>query len=118
MKAEDTVMSDKQILQEYHPDYSLIDVSNTSRRIAKTQAEISFKAGVEQGVHAITQSVLKGNLGKSPEMRAYLDGLRWAGVKEVVEWVAGNDFYRGDDPVGICIEGDNWRAKLKEWGIE
>ena len=66
------------------------------------QAEISFKAGIEQGFKQIDDEEL---IPKSFE-----NGKKY-GIKEVVEWIQNH---------GGCLDGSRleWQAFLKEKGIE
>ncbi len=41
-----------------------------------------------------------------------------AGIKEVVDWVNKNVAWRPDAPYKSAIDMDDWKAKVKEWGIE
>ena len=66
---------------------------------AKTLIEISFKAGQEHGLVIAKKNYL---LGKAH------------GRKEVAKWIKGHWSCRY--PVGSSGY-DEWKAKLKEWGI-
>ena len=62
------------------------------------QAEISFKAGYDEGIEA-------GD---------YCEGItegRHIGIKEVVDYLKADMIY------GILIDNDRWQAKLKEWSL-
>lgn len=54
MKAEDTVMNDEQIAEIVSVGNQIEDINrepaHIERAIAKAQAEISFKAGMKQGI--------------------------------------------------------------------
>ena len=100
MKASDTVMPFSQI--------EAIDLKNAESNftdalydVAREQAEISFKVGMEySNKEAYNSGVYNG----------YAEGLA-CGIKEVVEWVHNHS----GSLDGQRIE---WHKQLKEWGIE
>ncbi len=47
---------------------------------------------------------------------AYEDG-RQAGIREVVEWVNANTYWREDAPYKSVLDPADWKPQLKEWGI-
>lgn len=40
-----------------------------------------------------------------------------AGMKEVVDWVEDNVGWRPDAPYKSAIDMNEWKVKLKEWGL-
>ena len=94
MKAKDTIMSDEQLAEAHsYPN------GNHLRRIAQTQAEITFALGEEQGIQK--------------------------GRREVVEWVKEHSEVKAEytDDLHLLrsyieLPSGLWQAKLKEWGIE
>lgn len=77
---------------------------------ADNQAEISFKAGMEQGEDLI----LKNN-----NMADILHQARQEGIKEVAEWLKTRiePSKSWDEPDYCDISLDDLQAKLKEWGL-
>ena len=97
MEAKDTVINRGKMVEGGHVE-SLLEA----------QAEISFKAGIEEAFSRYKES---------PEYILKLMSTKLEGIREVVEWIKRNDFYNGTDPAGICIENPLWQAKLKKWGL-
>ena len=90
MKAEDTAMSDEDLMDiawRIYPDKTNTPFITQERRaVAKAQAEISYKAG----------------------------------IKEVVDWINENNsimVVKDDGATMFLYVGNEWQAKLKEWGI-
>ena len=117
MKAEDTVMSDGEIIKR-------AGKGDKSRQycykaIAKIQAEISFKAGWEAHKKVAKEQI-----------EAHGDICYKAGIKEVVGWIGkrkkvdeyGNSYiilaYNIASKGAKPLLTDDWQAKLKEWGIK
>jgi len=125
MEAEDTVISLDEFnawSRDWHslngvPElYMKADFLNRWE-LAKLQhqAEISFKAGREEGVK-FAHKQFDANLPEIMEQSQQL------GIREVVEWVEehGISTY-GRAPLKIKWQSVNpieWQAKLKEWGIK
>ena len=83
---------------------------------AEHQAEISFKAGIEEGY--------KRGLFMKPNPDGVYENGKRDGIKEVVEWIDRE--YRSNtieynpyiNTLFLQIGYFKWQAKLKEWGIE
>lgn len=105
MEAKDTVMHLDDIDEGRMPDSY-----GSLRKALKKQAEISFKAGKQEGIRLTAVA---------------LDESKKAGIREVVEWIednAGLDAPKLIDKLNtgstfIPIGTEKWQAKLKEWGI-
>ena len=95
MEAKDTVI-------KTHNPQILPEINQYQIALLHQQAEISFKAGQQNGL--------------SLEMQgdAYCSGLM-QGRKEVVEWVERALIVHPDNRKQFIKE---WQAKLKEWGID
>ena len=128
MEAKDTVMgkdgifgvivaSDKNIT--YSPQY-YTDNKGELRAVAKAQAEISFKAGQEEGfiLAKVTDPVLLSKAEHEElnrRAKAFLDDVKLSGIKEVVE--------RSNEPcphTGGFLKRDCdtcWQAQVKDWGL-
>ena len=114
MKAKVTVISPEQleaIIQERFPIFELNEEDEEERdatieEIAKAQAEISFKAGYQQGY----------TRARNHCEDVLLPLERVAGMKEVGEWVnKHNKFYRfGFEDGTVLIYAEDWQAFLKE----
>jgi len=88
------------------------------RIIAKDQAEISFKAGYDEGLKV-------GILDAKELDQGMLKAQRKAGIREVVEW---GDNICDKHPTEATKRGlrwilqrecpQCWQAKLKEWGVD
>ena len=101
MKASDTVMTFMEQSNEMKTAKALPGC------LVRKQAEISFKAGQEEGIshrYGIETLVDIGN-------DAFRDGKK-AGIKEVVEWV--NSERKNQNP---SVWYSRWQAKLKGWGL-
>jgi len=131
MEAKDTVMGKKKIQEltghttSYEPADTQISYSlNTIKQLLKTQAEISFKGGMEEEARGGHNSI------------SYLEGLRDGdkqrydigvedgkvegvaeGIREVVEWIQKNHRLEPEEG-GVTVSQTEWQAKLKEWGID
>lgn len=79
---------------------------------AEAQAEISFKAGYEQGWNDNKPYLPDANEPWDREQTVFDDGKK-AGIREVVEWIESQRVNKG-----INDRRQEWQAKLKEWGIE
>jgi len=108
MEAKDTVMSKEQL--------DAIDLKNAESNFidalwdtARQQAEISFKAGFEEGRKVIPTNEVQGTI--------YLEG-KQTGIREVVEWVEENAYPPAAYKDIRRFRYDDWQAKLKEWGID
>ena len=73
------------------------DSSQWEKRL--DQAEVSYKAGYEEGVDA----------------EGWCDGYQ-KGMRGVVEWVEANGIK--DKSGNVHVPKSEWQAKLKEWGLE
>ena len=103
MKAEDTVIS----LEGGDNESLHIQMRN----ILKQQAEISFKAGFDEGVKK-TLTAADSTFG------AMLKVERQKGIQEVVDWINAHlTVWPGGIPTMQALSKE-WQAKLKEWGIE
>ena len=110
--AEDTVMNEKEIAQAYQKGRdeadSPIDEGAAWKVIAKAQAEISFKAGMEHGdKKAYECGVYNGEA----------EGLA-KGIKEVVDWIKK---YRSESTrefICLTFSREGFESKLKEWGLQ
>lgn len=111
IEAKDTVMSDEQIFgaingenAEYVeltgiPEELVLEIKAKQRQfrsVAQAQAEPSFKAG-EQESDKKWRLILKDSVAMA----------KLAGIREVVDFIKSVGYSSGD-----------WRAKLKEWGVE
>ncbi len=99
MEAKDTVMTWKQTCECSHNPVNEL----RERDITERQAEISFKAGYDEGIND------KVGFGLSVHGAAIL-----VGRKEVVDWVELNTKQFQGYPY---MDPDKWQAKLKDWGI-
>ncbi len=86
MEAKDTVMTPEELTVIWN---ERCDGFEVAKRIAETQAEISFKAGIREVVELINK------IGVSSHIKTM------EGAIDVIELVKRP-----------------WQAKLKEWGIE
>jgi len=93
MEAKDTVMRDEQIIK-------------------LTQDIFRELIGDEIPVEHISIELIKPILGNQAEI--FFE----AGIKEVVEWVNKNIFWKKDATHSTSFYPKEWQAKLKEWGIE
>ena len=88
------------------------DTVAENKALVMRQAEISFRAGYEQGFDDCIKSTHENDFS----------GGKRAGIKEVVEWIKRNrkeiTSYWEADLVETYIPDDLWEAKLKEWGID
>ena len=100
MEAKNTVMSNLAEPIIKHPNLPM------GQAIAIEQAEISFKAGIEEAQNRLCSlevfEIAKEALSKE----------RLAGIREVVEWSMQND------PNNNFWKSRCWQAQLKEWGID
>ncbi len=110
MEAEDTVMNSGQMNQAVLANLEL----PMGQAIATKQAEISFKAGYDEGR---LYGQAEGRLGKSVE--DYERGIK-AGIEEGVEWIEEHSSLLsvGDIPDKVTIWEDAWQAQKESWGIE
>ena len=142
MKALDTVMSPDELLALCQK-YQLVEI--TAKKVAEMQAEISFKAGRQQGYDKGVSAGINQGISAcvaSPEnaVQHLLDEARQAGIKEVVELgipvsidkrgAIPHFHYLGTDKglveydmassfidqTGIIVFIG--QAKLKEWGLD
>lgn len=116
MKAEDTVMSDKQIWDleriKYDPNADEAGLFMSALKgVAQAQAEISFKIAKTLGVAETMKFSLKA-----------MEDMKKAGIKEVVEWIGENtqNIYHNDTRHIKCLALNipEWQAKLQEWGYD
>ena len=114
MKAEDTVIknfSPYWVTAEIHDvDGEVVcDEKYDMGKLLKSQAEISFKAGMEYGnKEAYESGVYNG----------YAEGLA-DGIKEVVNWINSTHLKKTvnyNEP-NLIIPLRYWNSKLKEWRI-
>ncbi len=100
MEAKDTVMEGRDLCRLFIN--STLSTSDSLRKVAKAQAEISFKAGQED--------VCTVPVSKFIEQ----------GMRKVVEWMARYSLtaYGNYYNIGWSISLKEWQAKLKEWGIK
>ena len=126
MKAEDTVMNDKQIIKasgKLGAIFPLMHIGELEEQL-KAQAAISFRAGEDQGYKNGHTSGY--NLATSEDAHSLIEQARvgrMAGIKEAVEWVRANAsviniFTTGGKSNDLAFPIHFWQAKLKEWGIE
>lgn len=113
-KWDDTVLSDEQLEEDIRKDYKDFRIKDEADYIRDiliwtrgTQAEISFKAGVEFG----NQESYEIGIDEGKTI-----GLA-DGIKTVVDWIENNNHYN-DYWDTIAIENNEWNTQLKEWGIE
>ncbi len=109
MEAKDTVMKDV-------TPVGLLQNQNELDGLLREQAEISFKAGREEGftLAKVTDPVLLSKTEHEElnrRAKAFLDDVRLSGIKEVVEWIEWKGFKH-------TVLDDVWQAQLKEWGIK
>lgn len=114
MKAKDTVMGRNELLDKFGVvlNEGILNRDERLRVVAEAQAEISFKAGYKQGVAD----------RENASDEEYKAGIK-AGIKEVVEYLKP---FTTEAPFAgkqlgqfiIHLERPDWRAKLKEWGID
>ena len=115
---EDTVMTLEQIYNAKAYAYNKATGSEDSREldgdigIAKAQAEISFKAGYDQGWSDNKPYLPDANEPWDREQIVFDDGKK-AGIKEVVEWINEYTDFAAPHPFGRL----DWQARLKEWGL-
>ena len=105
MKDEDTVMNfDEALMDAYENNNPTSDHAIGCRAVAKAQAEISFKAGMEEESRGGTNSL------------SYLKGVQEGGkigIKEVVEAInKSGAHYCFTDTVS-----EWWEAQVKNWGL-
>jgi len=90
-------------------------------RALKAQAEVSFKAGVEQGIELVIEDVISGGKGQrlQKKLEKFIEDARKAGMREVVEWLVENTepFLDANGFQHLRIKNSKWQAQLKEWGI-
>jgi len=108
MKWEDTVIQDMTPYEIREGMENFID----GEKLAKAQAEISFKAGYNQALkeHEWDDNYYKG---------------KKAGMQTVVDWLEGcmlREHCDTKDKGVFCrdyrVYDGEWRLKKKEWGIE
>jgi len=120
MEAKDTVMSEEKIrkiyldraIERYGVEggtqiISQLESVNNGQDIAEAQAELSFKAGYEQKCFETYEAGVKDGNQK--------------GIREVVEWLhqdINREIHKGFEVVIFKALGEDWQAKLKEWGID
>jgi len=118
MEAKDTVMSDEQLEQNIRKDYENFQVKTETDRVSdilmwtrETQAEISFKAGYEEGRTVCPTNEMQGTI--------YLEG-KQAGIKEVVEFIQERlqRYKVAPKLLGFTMLSEDWESALKEWGCE
>lgn len=118
MEAKDTVMNDEEISKklkqetadgETYEEYAsqlgihLQDAINITRYGAILQAEISFKAGWDDGCR----------VGHNEAMKL-CEGDKKAGIREVVKELYCNE----NITLAQLVSTDRWQAKLKEWNMK
>mgnify|MGYP001614744060 FL=1 len=141
MRAEDTIMSEKQVGDllslALGRNYLCSDGSEIVTidcfPLHKTQAKISFEAGYNAGLReqGSPRADLENELADDEFRKAYHIArintdmeLYKAGIGEVVEWVnqiSGSDEFTAVDGKVyqmLTILRETWQAKLKELGIE
>ena len=109
MKVEDTVMSEEQ-LEKIEKDYLNEDYSVDAIRLNRGHTE-DLRLRVAQAQAEITANLLYPVVfeeGRKAEMR------------EMVKWLVSHNRSKIMNFIGesLYIFEDEWRAKLKEWGIE
>jgi len=120
MEAKDTILDYDQLRKIcVGKDITICDATNA----AKAQAEISFKAGYEEGMKSqgTPRTDLECELAdeefrkefhiarKDTNMELYK-----AGIREVMEWIYN---FTENNAVAPNFY-DEWQTKLKKWGIE
>lgn len=121
MEAKDTVMSPEELggivlatmAEGGCIPHEIVAHSTRDLLIARAQAEISFKAGEEQGI----KTALKAY---ESTCESLIVEARKAGIREVVEY-AEKYVYYVDKAGYVALRPDaskNWQAKLKEWEIK
>ena len=98
VEAKDTVLKIKWASKEIQRDQD---------RVLLKQAEVSFKAGYEQGEK------------DSLDAEGWCDGFdkgKKAGIKEVVKWI--NKTFTNTITKNQMTATNTWQTKLKEWGID
>lgn len=115
MKAEDTVMSDEQIIKAVTSNIRGTDAEahlNKYHPVAKAQAQISFKAGYDQR---------ESEFVYNPDYLDFKKGIeagrttgKQAGIREVVEWVLGWCEHT-TDPLQRRYLCSACMRELKEW---
>jgi len=100
MEAKDTVMSSQVSFK-------------TRESMLERQAEISFKAGKEEGLRWIEEA----------KEISFVSGKSWgiwegrkAGIKEVAEWVKNYEHIR-ENLTWVTIPHYDWQAQLEKWGV-
>ena len=128
MEARDTVMSDAGIKNSFNPCPKHGEPAPSfGQSVAQAQAEISFKAGEDQGYE--NGKVAGYNKGKQEAIESHFEELRVgrkAGIQEVVEWIWSNGMHKGNlrhycpncDHTIIGVTDYEWQTFLKEKGIE
>ena len=115
MEAKDTVINEEEM--------GVLHRFEDFRLALMYQAELSFKAGKDEGY---SSGRIDGyNEATQKAMDAMFEKLqtgRKAGIKEVVEWIDRFGYYNYGQgkpyECEICFERFKWQAKLKDWGIE
>ncbi|GAF82220.1 unnamed protein product [marine sediment metagenome] len=108
MEAKDTVLTETQRIDiELRVGLPIgWSADRLINEVCQDQAEISFKAGVDEGA--------KGGIERCA--MTYNDG-KLAGIKEVVEWINESFPYRM--PVdGRYIDEGDYEKQLKVWGVD
>ena len=110
MNWEATLMSDEQIeaIQVTNQGGNVDDLN-----IAKAQAEVSFKAGEEQGIKTTL-------IAYESTCETLIQQAKKAGIKEVVEWIQeySHLHYGSNQEELLFMPKNNWQFKLREWGIK
>ncbi len=123
MEAKDTVMNDEQLEENIRKDYKDFRIKDEIGYVAdiliwarEAQAEISFRAGEDQGykngsIDGYNEATRKAIKSCSEALQA---GHKM-GIKEVVEEMS---YYSQALTLAELLETVQWQFKLKEWGID
>ena len=127
MKWEDTVMDyELKLCHSLIGKYSLFAIKDVVDEECLAQAEISFKAGREEGftLAKVTDPVLLSKTEHEElnrRARAFLDDVRLSGIKEVVEWIREQQYEcknLEDAAYGwLLIPPGEWQDQLKKWEL-
>ncbi len=118
MEAKDTIMTDielEKVLENSIVPQVMTGFGHPKRHsprklIAEAQAEISFKAGLEEGRKVCPTIEVQGTIYRCGKQ---------SGIKEVVNWIKLHWISKsshGEGTYEFLIS--EWQSKLKSWGIE
>ncbi len=116
MEAKDTVKFE--VVKTFH-NMTLSDINNVIRRKQEAQAEISFKAGLQEGEVRLAKRI------SYPHWQGVQDA-KQEGIREVVEFSNDICVLHGDADArtrqGRVLRKGHckmcWETQLKAWGIE